>query len=146
MGLFKKGTKLYSMFNFKCPKCQEGDLYETPTFSFRRPFDMPKGCPYCRQSYWPEPGFYYGAMFIGYIFTAWFCIFFVMFFHWVLGWSTLASFGLLLGVCALLFVYFFRLARAIWINITVKYDPERNVLALREKAGRAEETKPSTAK
>ena len=73
----------------------------------------------------PEPGFYFGAMFISYIFTGWFCILFAMFFHWVLDWSLLASFGLLIAVCLLFFVYFFRLARSIWINIVIKYDPSR---------------------
>lgn len=134
MGLFKKGTKLHAIFHFKCPKCQEGDLFDTPTFSFKKPFDMPDRCPYCGQSYIPEPGFYYGAMFISYIFTGWFCILFVMFFHWVLDWSMAASFGLLLGVCALFFVLLFRMARAIWINITYHYDPERARLAGEKKA------------
>jgi len=129
MGLFKKGSKAYSIFNFKCPKCHEGDLYETPTFSFRRPFDMPDQCPYCGQNYNPEPGFYYGAMFVSYIFTAWFCMLFVMFFHWVLDWSIAASFGLLIAVCALFFVYIFRLARAIWLNITFRYDPTQAEMA-----------------
>ena len=126
MGIMKKGNKLYSILNFKCPRCHEGDLFETPTFSFRKPFDMPRHCSNCGQDYMPEPGFYYGAMFIGYIFTGWFCILFVIFFHWVLGWSTLASFGLLIAVCLLFFVYFFRLARSIWINITIKFDPRYN--------------------
>lgn len=134
MGLFKKGSKAYSIFGFKCPKCHEGDLYETPTFSFRLPFDMPEHCPYCRQSYNPEPGFYYGAMFVSYIFTAWFCILFAMFFHWVLDWSLAASFGLLIAVCALFFVYIFRLARSVWLNITFKYDPHQAELAKERKA------------
>ena len=73
----------------------------------------------------PEPGFYFGAMFISYIFTAWFCILFVLFVHWVLGWSTAASFGALIAICAVFFVYFFRLARSIWLNINFKYDPEK---------------------
>lgn len=71
----------------------------------------------------PEPGFYYGAMFISYIFMGWFCLFFVMFFHWILDWSISRSFMLLIAVCALIFVYVFRLARSIWINLMVKYDP-----------------------
>lgn len=137
MATFKKGSKLHSILNFTCPKCHEGDLYETPTFSFRKPFDMPDRCPYCGQSYMPEPGFYYGAMFVSYIFTGWFCIFFVMFFHWVLDWSIAASFALLIAVCALFFVYIFRLARAIWINITVKYDPALNRLAQEKKETQA---------
>ncbi len=134
MGLFRKGSKAYSIFSFKCPKCHEGDLYETPTFSFRRPFDMPERCSYCAQSYNPEPGFYYGAMFVSYIFTAWFCILFVMFLHWVLGWSLAASFGVLIAICAIFFVYIFRLARSIWLNITFKYDPDKAVLARERKA------------
>ena len=124
MALFKKGTKARSIFSFKCPRCQEGDLFYTPTFSYRKPFQMPDACPKCGQNYMPEPGFYYGAMFVSYIFTAWFCIGFVALFHWVLGWSTIASFGLLIAVCAVFFVYIFRLARSIWIGLMVKYDPD----------------------
>ncbi len=123
MAVFKKGTKVHSIFNFKCPRCQEGDLFLTPTFSYRKPFDMPDSCPVCGQNYMPEPGFYYGAMFVSYIFTAWFCIGFIALFHWVFGWSTMASFGLLIAVCAVFFVYIFRLARSIWIGLMVKYDP-----------------------
>lgn len=86
---------------------------------------MPEKCPHCEQDYMPEPGFYYGAMFISYIFMGWFCLLFVMFFHWVLDWSMAASFGLLIAVCLVLFVYIFRMARSIWINIVVKYDPSK---------------------
>lgn len=125
MGIFKKGTKAYSIFNLKCPKCQTGDLFETGSFSFKKPFDMPDRCPHCQQDFMPEPGFYYGAMFISYIFTGWFCIGFVALLHWGIGWSTTASFAALIAVMAILFVYTFRLARAIWLNINYKYDPNR---------------------
>lgn len=121
MGIFNKGSKLYSIFGLKCPTCHEGKLFETGSFSFQKPFEMHQECPHCGQNYWPEPGFYYGSMFISYIFTAWFCLFFIMFFHWILDWSLMTSFGLLLAVCALFFVYFFRLARSIWLNINFKY-------------------------
>jgi uncharacterized protein (DUF983 family) len=119
----RKHSKLYNIVSLKCPRCQQGDLFPTPTFSFRAPFEMPEQCPNCQQPYMPEPGFYYGAMFISYIFMGWFCLFFVMFFHWILDWSISRSFILLIAVCALIFVYVFRLARSIWINLMVKYDP-----------------------
>ncbi len=125
MAIFDKGGKAYSIFLLKCPKCHETDMFYTSTFSFKRSFDMKEKCEHCGQNYHPEPGFYYGAMFISYIFTGWFCIGFIAFFHWVLGWSTAVSFGLLIAVMALLFVYIFRLARSIWINMNVKYDPSR---------------------
>ena len=34
--MFKKGAKLYSIFNNKCPKCQEGDFFVNKTpFKFK---------------------------------------------------------------------------------------------------------------
>lgn len=125
MGLFGKGSKWYSITQFKCPKCHEGDLFETHSFEFKEPFEMPEACPNCGFNYLPEPGFYYGAMFISYIFSGWFCIGFVLFFHWVLGWSTAASFALLIALIAIGFVWFFRFSRAVWLNIIFKYDPNR---------------------
>lgn len=123
MGLIKKGNPLYAIFNLRCPRCHDGKLFNTPTFSYREPFEMPDRCASCGQDFWPEPGFYYGAMFISYIFTGFFCIGFVLIVHWVFGWSTTASFAALIGVCAVFFVYIFRLARSIWINLNVKYEP-----------------------
>lgn len=124
MALLSKRSKLYAMFNFKCPRCHEGDLFETPTFSFKKSFDMPSHCPNCGNDYAPEPGYYYGAMFISYIFTGFFCLGFVMLLHWVIGWSLNASFIALIIVSAVFFVYVFRLSRAIYINIDQHYDPK----------------------
>ncbi|MBR9921371.1 MAG: DUF983 domain-containing protein [Bacteroidetes bacterium] len=127
MPLFGKGSKLYSIFAHKCPKCHTGDLFETGSFSFNKPFEMPDHCPHCSQNYMPEPGFYYGSMFLSYIMSAFFCLFFIMFFHWVLDWSMGASFLLLLAVGGIFFVWFFRFARAVWINININYDPAKAV-------------------
>ncbi|MEZ4958907.1 MAG: DUF983 domain-containing protein [Saprospiraceae bacterium] len=122
--MIKLGTKAYSILHMKCPKCQEGDLFETGSFSFSKPFDMPEKCPVCQQKYFLEPGFYYGAMFVSYIITGWFCLFFVGFFMLVLGLGWEISFVLLILTLAILFVWIFRVSRAIWININVKYDPK----------------------
>ncbi len=105
----------------KCPKCQEGDLFETGSFAFRKPFEMPEHCPNCGQPYFLEPGFYYGAMFISYILTGWFCLFFVGFLMLVAGLSWQTSFVLLLLTLGILFVWIFRFARSIWISLNVKY-------------------------
>jgi len=85
---------------------------------------MKEHCEICNQTYFPEPGFYYGAMFISFIFTGWFSIGFVLLIHWGLGWSTSASFATLIALLAFFFVYIFRLARAIWLTLTVKYDSQ----------------------
>ncbi len=128
MSIFGKGSKLYSIFGFKCPKCHESNLFYTSTFSFRRSFEMKKSCEVCGQDFEPEPGFYYGAMFVSYIFMGFFCLGFTAFLHWVLGLSVNLSFLLLLVVIAIFFVYIFRLARSIWINVVIKYNPPKNVL------------------
>lgn len=115
--------KFSAMLHLKCPRCRRSDLFHTPTFSFRQPFDMKDRCDVCDLNYMPEPGYYYGSMYISYIILGWFCLAFMALFHWVLGWSTNLSFGLLVVICAVLFVYTFRVSRSIWLGINVRYDP-----------------------
>ena len=122
MAKSKRGI-LSSIVNLKCPSCRQEDLFTTPTFSFKKPLDMPDSCPNCSQKFEPEPGYYYGAMFISYIMTGWFSLGLILFFHWVLGWSLGAAFALLIFILLTFFVYINRLSRSIWIHITEKYDP-----------------------
>ena len=124
MSLLKKGTKVYGMWNMKCPRCQEADLFPTGSFEFNKPFDMNKECPNCKEDLFPEPGFYYGAMFISYIFMGWFCLAFVAILHWIFDWGLNSSFGMLLLVCAIFYAWIFRMARSIWVNISIKYKPD----------------------
>lgn len=107
----------------KCPRCHEGDLFETKTFSFKKPFDMYKECPVCHQNYLPEPGFYYGAMFISYIIMGFFCLAFVLVTYLVLDMEVKYVYISLISVIVVFFVWIFRFARSLWITINVKYDP-----------------------
>jgi uncharacterized protein (DUF983 family) len=118
----QKGSKSYSIFYLKCPRCQEGEMFNTGSWSFIESFEMKKRCSECDLNYFPEPGYYYGAMFISYIWTGWFCLLFVAIFHWFLGWSQSVAFSLLGIFIAINFVYIFRISRLMWFNINVKYD------------------------
>ncbi len=122
--MFRKGSKAYSIFALKCPRCHEGETFETSSWSFVQPFQMLDKCPKCGLNYFPEPGYYYGAMFISYIWTGWFCLFFVALFHWVLDWGLYTAFALLIAFLAINFVYIFRISRLMWLNINVHYDPK----------------------
>ncbi len=113
-----------SMLSMKCPRCREGEMFETGSFSFKKPFDMHRRCPKCDQNFFPEPGFYYGAMFISYIMTGWFCVLVMLGLHWFAGLSFNAAFGILLLIVAALFVWFFRIARVLWIYFNIKFDPK----------------------
>ncbi|MFC3416967.1 DUF983 domain-containing protein [Algoriphagus hitonicola] len=120
-----KGFILKSIFGFKYPRCQSGPLFKEG--SLLKPaslLQMYKHCPKCNQSYEPEPGFYFGAMFVSYaINTALF----------IAAWVALTviypdySLGLLLGILVLVVILglplTYRLSRSIWLAIFVRFDP-----------------------
>jgi len=122
MGLFKKGNKLFSILNLKCPRCHEGDLFHTGTWSFQDITGMPDKCPNCNQNYMPEPGFYYGAMFVSYIFWGFFCVIFGGITIIVLEFTVNQAMVILLVISAIFFVWLFRTSRAVWFNAMVHYD------------------------
>lgn len=63
----KKYTKLYSILKFKCPKCHEGDFFVTQNpYKIKKLGEVRKKCSFCNQSFFLEPGFYYGSMYVSY--------------------------------------------------------------------------------
>lgn len=122
--MFTKGSKTYSIVQLKCPRCQESDAFETGSWSFKKAFDMREKCPVCGLNYFPEPGYYYGSMFISYIWTGWFSIFFVAILHWWLGLSIDWTLAFLAVFFAFNFVYIFRISRLMWLNLNVKFNPD----------------------
>ena len=50
----------------KCPRCRHGDLFQTSKFKLNSFYRMHKACEVCQQTFEPEPGFYFGAMFVSY--------------------------------------------------------------------------------
>jgi uncharacterized protein (DUF983 family) len=118
----KKRNFLINAFLKKCPRCQEGNLFTAP-FEFSKPVAMPEQCPICKQKYEPEPGFYYGAMFLSYIFSGFFFLGIMGILLIVLKMSINPAMGVLLIVAAITYFFFLRMSRSIWINLLVKYDP-----------------------
>jgi uncharacterized protein (DUF983 family) len=52
-----------ALLDLRCPRCHTGKLFVHPALSTSF-VQMPSQCPVCGQTYEPEPGFYYGAMYI----------------------------------------------------------------------------------
>ncbi len=123
----KRRSGAYAIFYHKCATCREGDMFATPTLSFRKPFEMNTHCPHCGANLEPEPGFYFGAMFISYGILVWPLLGFAALFHWGLGWSLTTAFLVNLLIVGLLYVYIFRLSRAIYLNMMIKYQPEKGI-------------------
>ncbi len=53
----------------KCPRCHRGDIFTHPISRISKFNVMNKSCPHCGVMLEPEPGFYQGAMYVGYGFT-----------------------------------------------------------------------------
>jgi uncharacterized protein (DUF983 family) len=85
---------------------------------------MNKKCPVCGQRFEPEPGFYYGAMFISYIFMGFISLGLTGLMVFYFNFSIELAFGILLAALALIFLWNLRFSRSIWIHLVVKYDPK----------------------
>lgn len=123
----KRRSAAHAIFNHKCATCREGDMFSTSSFAFNKPFEMNKACPHCSANLEPEPGFYFGAMFIAYGILVWPLLGLTALFHWGLGWSLVTAFLVNLVIIGFLYAYIFRLSRAIYLNMMVKYQPEKGI-------------------
>ncbi|GHB80535.1 DUF983 domain-containing protein [Persicitalea jodogahamensis] len=128
-------NKLYSIFTNTCPKCNVGSFFKTNNPYDLKNFDkLNAHCEYCGESFKREPGFYIGAMYISYALTVAMTVTafvgFVLIFNFQIEY-VLA--GLILAILLLLPILF-RSARIIWINIFVKYSPEKAEMARQMKS------------
>jgi fatty acid desaturase len=88
------------------------------------PLAMPKKCTVCNQNFEPEPGFYYGAMFISYIFTSFVILAFAALCILVFGWGVYGTFAFIIFFCIVTFLWVARVSRSIWIHLVVYYEED----------------------
>ncbi len=121
--MFGKGTKMYSIRKFKCPRCQEGDFLVSNVYDLSHVGDVRESCEKCAASFTKEPGFYFGALYVAYgigvflILTLWAAI--------SLLFDNIST-GVLIAVIVLSIVvlspYLFALSKIIWANMFIPYD------------------------
>lgn len=122
--IFKKGSPFYSVFNLKCPRCQNGNLYlNSNPYNFKKIGKMHKECSECKQPFSLEPGFYFGASYVSYAFNV------ALLVSVIVGLNVLFEdvsltmyFGTLFTALLFLAPIFYIGSRAVWINFFVKYD------------------------
>jgi len=120
----KKGTKLYSIFNLKCPRCQQGNLFLCQNPYNLKMFDkMPDKCPVCGEDFLRESGFYWGAMMVSHATTTIIAVIVHLIVYSFVGWDIVTNVISIIGVILIMFPIVFRNSRAIWINFFVDYDP-----------------------
>jgi uncharacterized protein (DUF983 family) len=119
----KKGTKIYSIINFKCPCCQEGKFFISNPYNFKFTGDIYENCSVCGKKYMLEPGFYQGAMYVAYgLGVVLFLSIWVscnLFFPSMGVWTQISIFSLLIIFLGPLL---FSLSKIIYANIFMKFD------------------------
>ncbi|WP_430927977.1 DUF983 domain-containing protein [Polaribacter marinivivus] len=131
--MFKKGTKLFSIVNGKCPKCQEGNFFKYGfTFNPSKITKLHDNCSHCNLKYMIEPSFFYGAMYINYGITVGISV--AVFVIAKLGFELdlLQSFLMVLAALIVLAPINLRLARILWINMFVNFKEETEIEKLKE--------------
>ena len=123
--MFKKGTKLYSIINNKCPQCHEGDFFEESNpYKLKSLFDMHRNCSNCNLKYEIEPSFFQGAMYVSYGLTIALSV--ATFIISSLFGLDLIKSGIAIFIILILFTpVTFKLARLIYINFFIKYKKKK---------------------
>ncbi len=114
-------TLLNSVFSKKCPKCRMSKLFVEPMM-LSKPLEMNDRCLVCGQNFLPEPGFYYGAMFISYLISSFFFLFVAGITIIYFGFTVEGAFALIIFIGLFLYLWLMRISRSIWIHIMIKYD------------------------
>lgn len=117
-----KDTKLYSIIKAKCPRCHEGEFFETPNPYNLKKFDkMNKKCQHCGEDFEKETGYYYGAMYASYGLTVAFGLAVFVLMCVLLDFSVITYLIVFSILQVVLMPVFYRISRLIWINTFVTY-------------------------
>jgi uncharacterized protein (DUF983 family) len=110
----------------KCPRCRQGDLFKYPAGNLRRFNVMHKTCPHCGVFLEPEPGFYQGAMYVGYGFTVLFVSIIALLLYISGDWSDWVYMGFVIGAMVLLVPWNYRYSRVVYLYSFggIKYRPD----------------------
>lgn len=110
----------------KCPKCYTGAIFKYPVMKHFWKFNqMNTLCPHCGVRLEPEPGFYQGAMYVGYGITM-MCIILVSIVLYAAGHpSEWIYIGVVIGVMILLIPFNYRYSRIVYLYLFggIKFDP-----------------------
>lgn len=120
----KRKSKLNSIITCKCPRCRQGNLFiESNPWKYSTMLNMPDNCPVCNQDFKIEPGFYIGALWTSYPIVVVLGILLFLILNFVFQLTFFPTAFIIAISLIVLQPAIMRWGRAIWIGITVKYDP-----------------------
>ncbi|WP_339893228.1 DUF983 domain-containing protein [uncultured Algibacter sp.] len=121
--MFKKGTKLYSIFTGTCPKCHEASMFKNKNpYVLSEALSMHEKCSNCGTKYKIEPSFFYGAMYVSYGVGIAFAVAAFVISHFVFNASINYIFISIVATLIIFMPVIMRLSRNIWINFFMNYD------------------------
>jgi uncharacterized protein (DUF983 family) len=122
-----KNSLLYGIVTMRCPKCREGKMFPKGTLYTTQFMKMNSHCAKCGQSFMPEPGYYFGAMFVSYALNT--ALFVAVWLGLILFLDEVSTtqlvVALIFTIVALLPITF-RLSRVLWIYIFIRYKSDQN--------------------
>ena len=120
-----RNTKLYSIYNNKCPKCHQGDFFITKSPYHKDFIKMHEKCSHCHDLFNKEVGFYYGAMYVSYGLNIGIGVALFLFMVLIFKIELLIYLFSFLIIEVILFPWVMRISRLIYINLFVKYDSSK---------------------
>ena len=115
-----------AIFQEKCPQCRKGKLFTHPFYNIKKFSDTCEFCSRCNVKIEPEPGYFWGAMYVSYALMVGLSITLTVFIYAIVDDP---SYGLLVGVitsASIIFVpIIYRLSRVIFIYLTAPYNKYR---------------------
>jgi uncharacterized protein (DUF983 family) len=113
-------SSVFNLFSNRCPHCQKGHFFVNDNPYSRQAYTLHEHCDHCGQSYSPEPGFYYGAMYMSYTLSVAMTMVTFWLFIVLLEWDAMK---VLIGLIVLFVVLqpvIFRLSRAMWAHLFIR--------------------------
>jgi len=116
-------SALAGMLQQRCPRCRTGKIFRKSLFLFP---DMHERCPACDLKFEREPGYFLGAMYIGYglalVTIAILSSLLWWFFRWQIQNAVIGGAVLFLPFAPFLTV----MARILWIYLDQSIDPDKS--------------------
>lgn len=65
----KQPSALTAALSGKCPRCRAGEMFVSSALNIRKSLKMYDKCLKCDLKFEVEPGFFFGAMYVSYVFS-----------------------------------------------------------------------------
>lgn len=115
-----------ALLHGKCPRCRIGNIFTYPVIGNLKKFNkMNFECPNCGVRLEPEPGFYQGAMYVGYAITIACIIFVSIVLYFFMGDpSEWVYIGVVVAIMLLIVPFNYRYSRILYLHFFggIKFD------------------------